>query len=113
MNLAIHRATPEQAGELSRIAQAAKAHWSYPQRWLEIWAPQLTFSPQYFEENEGWVACVDETLLGFYTLQEKDGIASIENLWVSPEHMGKGVGKALFLHKEYVTLSEAGVRCPA
>ncbi len=98
MNPQIIRATPEQAGELTRIALAAKAHWGYPERWLEIWAPQLTFSPQYFEENEGWVAVVNETPIGFYTLQEKDGTASIENLWVLPEYMGKGVGKALFLH---------------
>lgn len=98
MDLKILRTTPEQASELTLIAQAAKAHWGYPQRWLELWRPQLTFSPQYFEENEGWVACLDETPIGFYTLQEKDGITSIENLWVSPEYMGKGVGKALFLH---------------
>lgn len=98
MNLQIRRVIPEQASELTRIAQAAKAHWGYPQRWLELWRPQLTFSAQYFEENEGWAACVDETPIGFCTLQEKIGTASIENLWISPEHMGKGVGKALFLH---------------
>jgi ribosomal protein S18 acetylase RimI-like enzyme len=98
MNLQIRRATPEQADELSRIALAAKAHWGYPQRWLEIWRLQLTFSPQYFEENKGWVAHVDGAPIGFYTLQEKDGTASIENLWVLPEYMGKGVGKALFQH---------------
>ena len=98
MNLQIHRANPEQADELTRIARAAKAHWGYPQHWLEIWAPQLTFSPQYFEENEGWVAVMNEMPIGFYTLQEKDGTASIENLWVSPQYIGKGVGRALFLH---------------
>jgi ribosomal protein S18 acetylase RimI-like enzyme len=94
----IVRANPQQANELSRIAQAAKAHWGYPQRWLDIWAPQLTFSPQYFEKNEGWMAILDDVPIGFYTLQEKDGTASIENLWVLPVYMGRGVGKALFLH---------------
>ncbi len=98
MNLQIIRATPEQAAELTRIALAAKAHWDYPQRWLEIWRPQLTFKPQYFEENVGWVAVFNEGPIGFYTLQEKDGTASIGNLWVLPEYMGKGVGRALFLH---------------
>jgi len=98
MNLQIIRAISDQADKLTHIALAAKAHWGYPQRWLEIWAPQLTFSPQYFEENEGWVAVADEIPIGFYTLQEKDGTASIENLWVSPEYMGRGVGNAVFLH---------------
>ncbi|HSA99197.1 MAG TPA: GNAT family N-acetyltransferase [Anaerolineales bacterium] len=98
MNPQILRARSEQAEEFTRIAQSAKAYWRYPRRWLEIWAPQLTFSPQYFQENEGWVAVLDEKLVGFYTLQEESGKACIENLWILPEFMGKGVGRTLFLH---------------
>ena len=98
MNLQITRITPDQSAELTCIAQAAKAHWGYPKRWLALWAPELTFSPQYFEENEGWVAVLDDKPIGFYTLQEEEGNACIENLWVLPEFIGKGVGKALFLH---------------
>jgi len=98
MDLQIVRASPGQADELTRIALASKAHWGYPERWLEIWKPQLTFSPKYFEENEGWAAIVNETPIGFYTLHEQDGNACIENLWVLPEFIGKGVGKKLFLH---------------
>jgi ribosomal protein S18 acetylase RimI-like enzyme len=98
MDLQIVRAGPDQADELSRIALASKAHWGYPQRWLDIWAPQLTFSPQYFEENEGWVAVQEDRPIGFYTLQVEKGTASLENLWVLPEFIGKGIGKMLFLH---------------
>ena len=98
MDLQIHRAMPEQAEELSRIALAAKGYWGYPARWMEVWKPQLTFSPAYFEENESWVAEIDHLPVGFCTLLEKDGSAWIENLWVSPEVIGKGVGKELVLH---------------
>jgi len=98
MHPQIVRASPEQADELTRIALTAKAHWGYPERWLEIWRPQLTFSPEYFVENESWVAVADATPIGFCTLQEKDGTAWIENLWVLPQYIGKGVGKSLFLH---------------
>ena len=96
--ISIQRAIPQQADELTRIALAAKAHWGYPKRWLEIWTPQLTFSPEYFEENESWVAVMEERPIGFYTLREENRNACIENLWVLPEFIGKGVGKALFLH---------------
>jgi len=94
----IRPAISKEAAALSQIAFAAKAHWGYPKRWLEIWKPQLTFSPQYFEENESWVAEADGYPIAFYTLQEKDGKAWIGNLWVSPEFIGKSVGKKLFLH---------------
>ena len=98
MHLQIHRARPEQAETLTQIAQAAKAHWGYPERWMELWKPQLTFSSDYFEENESWVAEMDQRPIGFYTLLEREGNAWLENLWVSPDIIGQGVGKRLFLH---------------
>ena len=98
MELKIRSADPSEADILSQIAFTAKAHWGYPERWLEIWKPQLTFSPEYFEENESWVAETDGIPIAFYTLQEKDGNAWLENLFVSPTFIGKGLGKRLFLH---------------
>lgn len=96
--ITIRPVDPNEADALTRIAIAAKRHWDYPERWMEIWTPQLTFSPEYFETNESWVAEQDGILVAFYTLQERDGKAWIENMWVLPGHMGKGVGKWLFLH---------------
>lgn len=58
----------------------------------------LTFSPEYFNENESWVAEADNKPVAFYTLQEKAGTAWIENLFVLPDYIGQGVGKQLFLH---------------
>jgi ribosomal protein S18 acetylase RimI-like enzyme len=96
--MSIRRVRPEEAAALSKIALAAKRHWGYPERWMELWKPQLTFSPDYFEENESWVAEINDVPIAFYTLIEKEGSAWIENLWVSPEYIGKGIGKRLFLH---------------
>ncbi len=96
--ISIQRASPEQASRLTRIALAAKAHWGYPERWMELWRPQLTFHPEYIRENECWVALVDEAVVAFYTLEKRNDIAWLENLWVFPDHIGTGVGKALFLH---------------
>jgi len=98
IDLQIRPAIPEEADRLSQIAFSAKAHWGYPERWLEIWKPELTFSPDYFEQNENWVAETNDQPVAFCTLQEKEGTAWLENLWVSPEWMGKGLGKRLFLH---------------
>ena len=98
MNLQILPVNPEQADELMHIALAAKAHWGYPKRWMEIWAPELTFRSEYFVEHESWAAVAGEKPIAFYTLQDKNGNAWIENLWVLPEFIGKGIGKTLFQH---------------
>ena len=98
MDLQITRVDPEQAELLTQIALAAKGHWGYPEHWMQVWQPQLTFTPAYFEEHESWVAELARAPIAFYTLLERDRIAWIENLWVAPEWIGKGVGKRLFLH---------------
>ena len=94
----IHRVNPGDAEKLTQIALAAKRHWGYPERWIEIWTPQLTFSPEYFESNESWAAVVDEEPVAFYTLLEANEMASMENLWVLPQYMGRGIGRQLFSH---------------
>ena len=86
------------ADRLTQSALSAKRHWDYPERWMESWTPQLTFTPEYFEENESWVAVEGEKPIAFYTLEDKNGIAWLENLWVLPEYIGKGIGKDLFFH---------------
>lgn len=96
--IVVRNVRPEEAEEMTRIALSAKAYWGYPERWLAIWSPQLTYSPEYFETNENWAAEVDGVPVAFCTLQEKEGNGWIENLWVLPEFIGRGIGKRLFLH---------------
>ncbi|PWB71645.1 MAG: GNAT family N-acetyltransferase [Anaerolineales bacterium] len=98
MNARIRPVDPDEADALSQIAFSAKGHWNYPEHWLEIWRPQLTFTPDYFEENESWAAEADGAPVGFYTIQNRNGNAWIENLWVLPGYIGRGVGRRLFLH---------------
>ncbi|MFZ1042085.1 MAG: GNAT family N-acetyltransferase [Anaerolineales bacterium] len=98
MDIEIRRALPEEAEVLTQIAIAAKGHWGYPERWMQIWTPELTFDSGYFEKNESWTAGVENHPVGFHTLLEKDGIAWLENLWVIPSQMRHGDGNALFKH---------------
>lgn len=94
----IERARTEHASELTTIAISAKRHWNYPERWFEIWLPLLTISPDYISRNETWVAVVDTTMAGFYSLHKDGESLWLDNLWVLPEFMGKGIGKQLFQH---------------
>ena len=96
--ISIRRVDPQEADVLTQIAISAKRHWGYPERWLEIWTPQLTFTSEYFEEQESWVAVDGDQQIGFYTLQDKNENAWMENLWVLPAYIGKGIGKLLFTH---------------
>jgi GNAT superfamily N-acetyltransferase len=94
----IERTLLEHAGILTEIAISAKRHWNYPERWIEIWLPSLTISPEYISQNETWMAVVDTTMAGFYSLHKDGESLWLDNLWVLPEFMGQGIGKQLFQH---------------
>jgi ribosomal protein S18 acetylase RimI-like enzyme len=96
--ISIRPVNPNEAKELTRIALASKRHWGYPERWIEIWTPQLTFNAAYFEANESWLAELNGQPVAFYTLFDQNGIAWLDNLWVAPEYMDQGIGRMLFLH---------------
>ena len=96
--ISIRRVKPEEAAILSQIAIAAKRHWNYPEHWMQLWIPQLTFGPAYFKEHESWAAELNGVVIAFYTIQERESHAWLENIWVLPKYIGQGVGKDLFLH---------------
>ena len=96
--LEIERAQPGDSDTLTRIAFAAKAHWGYPERWMERWRESLTISPEFIRQNEVHVATVEGEQSGFYALVGEGWRIVLEHLWVLPERMGVGVGRALFEH---------------
>ncbi|MEW5940041.1 MAG: GNAT family N-acetyltransferase [Chloroflexota bacterium] len=96
--LTLQRAGPEHASALTAIAFAAKRHWGYPERWIELWAPQLTITPEYVRANETWLAALNEEPAAFYALREEGTTVWLDHLWVKPEAMGQGLGAFLFRH---------------
>lgn len=86
------------AGLLTQIAISAKRHWNYPDAWMQIWLPSLTMTPEYIGTHEVWMAIVNKHPVGYYSFDENEEGFWLDNLWISPDHMGQGIGKALFEH---------------
>ena len=94
----ILRASPEHAQELTKIAISAKRHWNYPEAWIQHWLPQLTVSEEYISANEVWMMVDVEKPIAFYALNQSEEDYELGHLWVSPEYIGKGIGKQLLKH---------------
>lgn len=86
----------EDAPRLTEIAKAAKAYWGYPERWLERWEPSLTIDPGYIQTNRVFAASLKQELVGFYALTGTPPRLDLDQLWVYPDFIGQGYGKALF-----------------
>src|SRR3954454_10970395 len=65
---------------------------------MASWIHLLTIVPRLIAEQETYAAYVDGALVGFYSLRRGLGKMSLEHLWVLPDAMRRGVGRALFGH---------------
>ena len=98
MNIQIRRARPDEAGVLTEIAHAAKRHWGYPENWIERWQVDLSITPEFIADNEVYVATIDQEVAGCCAIAFGERLTELEHMWIRPQHMGAGVGRALFLH---------------
>jgi GNAT superfamily N-acetyltransferase len=93
----IRRSSPEDAATLTQIALDAKRYWGYPEHWIRHWEADLTISSDFIRDNHVYVAADDGEIRGFYALCVTGNKAELEHMWVTPDYIGTGVGKELFL----------------
>ncbi|MDQ5845173.1 MAG: GNAT family N-acetyltransferase [Acidobacteriota bacterium] len=94
----IRKALTDEVDALTQIAHDAKRHWGYPEHWISHWQNDLTISPAYLEANQVFLAEKENQIVGFYALLVGQDKAELDHLWVTPAHIGTGVGKELFIH---------------
>ena len=94
----IVRAKPEEAAALTEIAHTAKRHWGYPESWIKKWQEILTMRPEFIASNVSYSAREGPNVVGFYVLTDEEDGLHLDHLWIMPQAMGRGNGRALFEH---------------
>ena len=92
----IRDAKPDDAVLLTMIAHAAKRSWGYPESWIAAWSHMLTLRAEYLAQHPTFVACENESALGFAVIDLRGDLASLEHLWVRPERKRTGIGREAF-----------------
>jgi N-acetylglutamate synthase-like GNAT family acetyltransferase len=98
VNIEIRRAKPNESATLTTMAHAAKRHWGYPEEWIAQWQTDLTITSEFIDANEVFVAVDDGKIIGCCALVLSESPAELEHMWILPEFIGTGVGRALFNH---------------
>ncbi|WP_186338787.1 GNAT family N-acetyltransferase [Chromobacterium vaccinii] len=80
------------------MAFKSKAHWAYTARQLEAWRDDLTTPADALASHPTFVAEMSGRVVGFVQLNPHAAPWRLESLWVLPECMGLGLGKALLAH---------------
>jgi GNAT superfamily N-acetyltransferase len=91
-NPTIRRAEPSEEQRLREIAAAAKGHWGYEAQRVRAWAGGLELR----DRDETWVAVVGDDVVAWLALIPGPSVCMLEDLWVEPGAMGRGIGSALF-----------------
>ncbi len=87
------------AKKLTEIALKSKTFWGYSKLDLESWREDLTITPKMITKCNICKFIVDDIIAGFYVLNPpKEDLIELEMLFVTPEFIGKGIGKKLLLH---------------
>lgn len=94
----IRPALPHEAGALTELILRSKAHWGYDTEFMTLNRPALTLTADRIAEHEVHVYETGDAALGIYDLQILATHADVELLFVAPEAIGTGVGRALWQH---------------
>lgn len=94
----IRPAVASECAQLSALAMRAKAHWGYTEAQLEAWRAGLEITEAILSTRLAFVSELDQRIVGFYVLAPMNGGWELDHLWVTPESIGQGIGRALVMH---------------
>jgi GNAT superfamily N-acetyltransferase len=96
--LQIIRALPKDSAALKEIAILSKGYWGYPDDMMSKWAQAPIITPQSIAIALVYMAVLESAIVGWYRLWDGSKTAILDDLWVLPDFMGRGIGRSLFQH---------------
>jgi predicted N-acetyltransferase YhbS len=94
----IRPARTSEADLLTALCKRSKAHWGYDQGFMQMSEAALTITPEFIAANDVLVAEKDGEILGVVSVapMKQDGAFDLVHLFVEPNLVTSGIGRALF-----------------
>lgn len=96
MEFTIRQAKPEDSERITALTRASKSYWGYSQELMDLWWENLAIPADYIAGHLVFVAERDGQLLGYFSLSGEGEVQELDNLFVAPTYIHRGVGKRLF-----------------
>lgn len=98
MNVRIRHARADEGERLREIARTSKGYWGYDPERIREWVAGLDLSPEGLGKKEFYVAEIDGQVVGWSAIIPKGDVCWLDDLWIEPGWIGKGVGTQMFRH---------------
>jgi len=96
----LRRAEIAEASSLTALALRSKASWGYDAAFMALCRDELTVQPAAIAKGEVWVAEDGGEIVGLLEVVPLGSSAEVRLMFVAPEHLGSGIGGALWRHAE-------------
>jgi GNAT superfamily N-acetyltransferase len=92
-------AKEQSLADINGLIARSKAHWSWPREYLKEALPLHRISLAYVRGNHCFeVLDAHDRLIAFFSVVVNDTRVVLDNLWVTPELIGKGIGRRACEH---------------
>ena len=86
------------AKAITELTLRSKNYWNYGEAQIEAWYEELEVSEAFIHSNAVYKLLAHDKIAGFYAYTLESHSAVLEFLFIAPEYIGKGIGKALMNH---------------
>jgi len=94
--MTIEKATVNDHSLLTEITKKSKAYWNYSEDLLLAWDEALTITQDYLNVYPVYKLVIEEKTVGYYSyFEEKNQTIKLDNLFLLPQYIGKGIGSYL------------------
>jgi len=98
IEITVRPARPPEGERLREIAITSKSTWGYDLDRVRRWAALGDFSDEGLRKKEFYVADAEGEAVGWAPLTPKGEVCWLDDLWIDPAWMGRGLGTLLFQH---------------
>ena len=88
----------DEVAAITELVLRSKRHWGYSDEFMEVMTPVMAFTPVDFERQADHIEVLeaDGQLRGVIRLRRRTELAFLEDLWLDPAVMGRGLGRLMF-----------------
>lgn len=96
MEIVLRDAKPDDLSMINDLMRVSKAHWGYDEPFLDRFMEIFSITEEYLDESTTKLAYDTSELIGFFSFIHKEGCFELDNLFLHPDHIGKGMGNKLW-----------------